>query len=203
MIKVYGSPQSSAGRCFWMLEEAGLKYERQPLNMKNGEHKSPEFLKLNPNGKVPCLVDGDFVIWESMAINSYLAEKYKPELIPSSVESRARLQQWSYWSMLEMQPPLIDVLIQRVFVPEEKRNHQVIEKGLQVAPGKLEILNNHLKKSKYIVGDQFTLADINVGSVANLANAIELDLKPFGEITRWLQAMKDRPAYKIAAQLER
>ncbi len=203
MIKVYGSPHSSAGRCFWMLEEAGLKYERQPLDMKNGEHKLPEFLKLNPNGKVPCLIDGDFIIWESMAINSYLAEKYKPELIPSTAESRAHMQQWSYWAALEMQPPLIDIFIQKVFVPEDKRNHQVIEKATQVVPLKLEILNNHLKKSKYVVGDQFSLADINVGSVANLANAIEFDLKPYGEIMRWLQFLKERSAYKKATQLER
>ena len=203
MIKIYGSPISSAGRCYWMLEEAGLKYERQSLDMKNGAHKSSEYLALNPNGKVPCLVDGDFILWESMAINFYLAEKYKPELVDHSAEVRALIQQWSYWAMLELQPPLIDILIQKMFVPEDKRNHQLIEKSTAQIPGKLEILNTYLKKSKFVTGDQFTLGDINVGSAANLAGALQLDMTKFPEITRWLKVLKERPAYQKAAALER
>ena len=73
MISIYGSPRSSAGRCVWAAEEAGVAYEVKAVDMRNQEHKSAEFLKLNPNGKVPAMKDGDISLFESMAINFYIA----------------------------------------------------------------------------------------------------------------------------------
>jgi glutathione S-transferase len=91
MTTIYGSPRTSAGRCIWALEEAGIKYNNQPVDMKNKEHKSPEYLKLNPNGKVPVFVDNDVTLFESMAINSYIAESYKKELLGKTASERGLL----------------------------------------------------------------------------------------------------------------
>src|SRR3989344_9118391 len=124
MIKIYGAPRSSAGRCFWLLEELALPYQAMPVDMRNKEHKSEAFLKLNPNGKVPALVDGDVVLWESIAINHYLADKYRPELLGKTPVERGLEQQWSTWSMVDLQPPLVDLIIQMVLTTEEKRNVQ-------------------------------------------------------------------------------
>src|SRR5687767_5881522 len=112
MIKIYGSPHSSGGRCYWTLEELGLSYERVKIDMRSKEHKSPSYLNLNPNGKVPVMVDDDFVLWESAAINSYLAEKHRPELLGRTLQERALVQQWTLWAMVDLQPPHVDLLIQ-------------------------------------------------------------------------------------------
>ena len=80
MVEIYGSPRSSASRCFIVLEELGIPYKAMPIDMSNREHRSDAYLLLNPNGKIPCVNDDGFVIWESLAINHYLVEKYKPAL---------------------------------------------------------------------------------------------------------------------------
>lgn len=197
MIKIYGSPRSSAGRCYVMLEEAGLAYEGVSLDLsERREHKSPEYMKLNPNGKVPCLVDGDFVLWESAAIVQYLAEKYKPEMMGSSPEDRALVQQWAFWTMTEAQPPLVDLLIQKLFVPEEKRNLDLIARREKQVPGLLSVLDNALANKKYLVKDHYSVADLMAASAVNIAAGLQLDLSPFPHIRTWFHEIKARPAWK-------
>src|SRR6266704_3003775 len=97
MIKLYGIPRSRAMRPLWMLEELGLPYEQVKVSFVNDTRK-PEFLRLNPNGHIPVLQDGDLVLWESLAINLYLARKYDKGLWPKRVEDEGRAFQWSLWS---------------------------------------------------------------------------------------------------------
>lgn len=202
MIKIYGSPKSSAGRVFWMLEELGIKYERMPVDMRAKEHKSEKFTKLNPNGKIPVLDDNGFVIWESMAINTYLAEKYQSPLAGKTPEARGHIQQWSYWSIIELQRHLIDVFIQKVFVPEERRDQSVIEKGLSASLPLFAILDKHLADKQFLVGDSFTLADLNVSSVAGIASAIQMDIGSFKNVQRWLGRCHDRPGFQKYSSIE-
>lgn len=196
MINIYGSPRSSSGRCFWCLEEIGKTYNSKPLNFKEKEHKSPAYLKINPNGKVPTLTDGDFVIWESIAINFYLAETYKPELLGLDNKQHGLVQQWSLWSIAELQPPIIDAFIQLTFVPEERRDNKSIEKAMAKIPGLLKVLNDALKDQQYLVGDDFTLADLNVASIVFLCSEIKFDLTAYKNIHAWLTQISERSAYK-------
>lgn len=196
MIKIYGSPRTSAGRCFSMLEEIGVPYDVGSVDMAKREHKSPEFLKLNPNGKVPCLVDGDFVIWESIAINSYLAEKYKPELLGAGVEEKSLVNQWSIWGMTELQPPLVDLLIQTVFMPEGKRDLALIEKRRAQLPARMEVLDQALQGKEYLLGGHYTLADLNLVSVVRMAAMTQVDLTPFKNIMTWLERINARPSFQ-------
>lgn len=196
MIKIYGSPRSSAGRCYLMLEECGLKYEHVKLDMGKKEHKSADFLKINPNGKVPALMDGDFQIWESIAINNYLAEKYKPELLGHGAEAKGLVYQWSVWAMTEMQSPFVDILIQLHFVPEEKRNHEKIEKAKMHIPELLNILDKALANKKYLVNDTYSLADLNIASVLNIGNSIGVHFDQFQSITNWFAQIKNRSAWQ-------
>lgn len=197
MIKIYGSPRSSASRCYFLMEEIGLPYENVPLDMMNlREHKAAEYLRLNPNGKVPCLVDGDFVIWESLAINFYLAEKYKPELLGSDPQEKGLIHQWSLWGLTELQPPLIDMFIQLMFTPEDKRDPNVMKKAQDKLPIVFAILDRALTGKRHIVGDRFTLADLNLASVVNIASAVQVSLEPYPAIVAWNARIWERPAFQ-------
>lgn len=196
MINLYGSPRSSAGRCYWTLEEVGVPYDRKEVDMKNKEHKSPDFLKINPMGKVPAMIDGDTTLFESMAINYYLADTYKKELLGNTPGERGLVQQWSFWSIVELQGPIIEIFIQKVFMPEDKRDQKIIDHALSKLPNLLGVLNNSLSGKKYLIGNQFTLADINTASVASICPLIGVDLSAYPNITSWLGAISDRPAYQ-------
>ena len=201
MIKLYGNPRTSAGRCYLMLEECELKYEVVDLDIKSKQHKSQEYLKLNPNGKVPTLIDGDFVIWESLAINRYLAEKYKPELLGKSIESKSLIEQWSVWALAEFQPPLIDIIIQTMFVPAPQKDEKIIERAKAKLPEKFGVLNKSLENKEYMVDDKYSLADINLASVANIGLGLGMSYKEYPHISTWLEKIKSRPAYKKVATL--
>lgn len=201
MIKVYGSPRSSAGRVYWTLEELSLGYEHVKINMSEKEHKAENFLKLNPNGKIPHLTDGTFNIWESVAIVNYLADKYRPELLGATAEIRGTAQQWSIWAILELQKPLIDILIQKVFVPEDKRNHALIEKSERDSQPLLIILDKALENRKFIAGDTFTVADINLASVIGITWAIPMDISAFKNVKAYMQHMMDRPGFQKYSKL--
>lgn len=196
MITLYGSPRSSAGRCLWTLEEAGVAYTLKDVDMRNKEHKSPEFLKINPNGKVPALTDGDYTLYESMAINFYVAESYKKELLGHNAKDNGLVHQWSFWAISELQGPIIEIFIQKVFVPEDRRDHNVIENNMKKLPELFHVLNSSLEGKKYLVGNEFTLADLNTASVASIALAIGLDMAPYANITSWMGALSERPAFQ-------
>jgi glutathione S-transferase len=196
MITLYGSARSSAGRCIWALEEVGAAYTLKEVDMRNKEHKSAEFLKINPNGKIPALVDGDITLFESMAINFYLADAYKKELLGTTTKERALVQQWSFWASSELQGPIIEVFIQKLFMPDDKRDQNVIDENMKVIPVLLSVLNDSLAGKKYLAGNTFTLADLNTFSVVNICMPLGIDLKPYTNIMAWAGAMNDRPAFQ-------
>lgn len=201
MISIYGSPRSSSGRCFWCLEEVGISYEAKSVSFKERENKSEAYLELNPNGKVPVLVDGDFKIWESMAINFYLADKYKPELLGRDPMDRGLVQQWTIWSIAELQAPIIDIFIQLVFVPEERRNLEFIKKAQEKLPKLLDVLEKKLSAKQYLVSESFTLADLNTASVVNICRDIKFDISNYENIKSWLGRVGERAAFKKYQEL--
>lgn len=196
MRKIYGHPATSANRCFWLLEELELDYEAVPVDMRNRQHKSQEYLALNPNGKVPTYQDDHVTLFESMAINTYLAEKHQPTLLGTTLEDRALVHQWSFWSIAEFQKPMIDLLIQLVFVPEAQRDQSLMDKSREKIGPMNKILDEHLRTRTYMVGPQFSLADLHVASVARISNHVGIDLTPFSHLGRWLKTVTARPAYQ-------
>jgi glutathione S-transferase len=196
MVKIYGSPRTSASRCYLLLEELDIPYQVMPVDLAKGEQKAPEYMQLNPNAKVPALVDGDKVLWESCAINYYLAEKYKPELLGKDSFVKAKSLQWSFWMMLELQTPLVEVLIQKMFVPEEKRDLKVIEKNSEKIPNLLKILDTGLEKNKFIAGDEITVADFNITTAINMAVTLGFDLSKYPQISKWFGFMKETKGFQ-------
>ena len=188
MIKLYGSKMTSAFRCHILLEEMGIEFEEVPVDFSKAEHKSADFLKLNPNGKVPCLIDGKLVLWESMAINRYLAGKYKPELLGNTLEQSAKIDQWSYWVILYVQNHLFTLLM--------NKDEDVIRQAKEALIPYHQILDDHLARNDYMIGLDFTLADINMGSVILINLLVKNNLSPFPNIGNWLKKMVARPAFQ-------
>jgi glutathione S-transferase len=191
MVKLYGSSMSRAGRSLWALEEAGVKFEQVTV----GETRKPEFLRINPNGHVPTLDDNGTIIWESMAINLYVAEKYgKAPLWPSTIEGHGACYQWSLWSMTEVETPMIDIFQHRIMLPADQRDEKVALAGIEKLKAPLKVLDDHLQKSEYLLGKEFTIADLNVASVLSIAQFIQLDLSQAATAQKWLQKCLERPA---------
>jgi len=198
MITLYGVPRSRAMRSLWMLEELGVPYEHVKTNF-TGDNKAPEFLKLNPNGHIPVLKDGDTVLWESLAINLYLARKYDKGLWPKSVDDEGRTYQWTLWAMTELEEPLLTALLHgRLFPPDQRdpRKREDAEKRFQKPLG---VLDGALYDRPYLLGDAFTVADLNVASVLAWAPLANLDLAHAPSAQAWLGRCTARPAFARVA----
>jgi len=192
MLKLYGSSKSRAARSLWALEEVGAKYEHIPI--APNEAKSPDNLKRNPNGHVPVLEDDGHLIWESMAINLYLAEKYGTgSLWPKDVGARADAYKWSIWGMTEVEPHLISILRNRVLLPADQKDEKAATQAVEALKGPLKVLDGSLKDG-HLLGGAFTIADLNVASVLSWAMMLRLDLSATPTAQAWLQKSVGREA---------
>ena len=195
MIHFYGSPMSSAGRTHVMLEECGVAYEYHQVEMRDPAARAA-YVKVNPGGKVPFLIDGALRIPESIAINFYLAEKYAPQLWSAELSERARIYAWSLWGITTLQGEALRVLHHVLIAPEDKRSSYEIEHGKQQVQRHIDHLESEV--DGFLVGGRFTVADINVASVVNLC--VALDAAKLGPRTAaWLEMNKARPAWQRAA----
>ena len=134
MTKLHGTSRSRSARSLWALEELGVSYEHLPIG--TADTKLAGHLKLNPNARIPVLEDDGLVLWESMAINLYLAEKYgKNSLWPSDAAGRALAYQWSFWAMTEVEPHLLNILRHRALLPAEQRDEKVAQAAIEASEG--------------------------------------------------------------------
>ncbi len=195
MIQLYGIRQSRALRCLWALEELGVPYENVPTNFAT-DAKKPEFKALNPNGRIPTLVDGDVVLFESMAINLYLAKRYDTKgLYPKELADEARAIQWSFWGMTETESSLLQVLMNRVFLPGPQRDEALARAAEENLAQPLAVLDSELAKRRHLLGEDFTIADLNVASVMSWALFGKVDLTRTPNAERWLKGCCGRPAF--------
>jgi len=197
MLHFYGSPMSSAGRTHLMLEECGVPYEYHRVNLRDAAQKA-EYLKINPGGKIPFIVDGDVRMPESVAINFYLAEKYAPQLWAQSLEERAQLYAWSLWSISTLQHEVMRVMHHTLIIPAEHRSSYEVETGKKNVQRYLDHLETELPASGFLVGGRFTIADLHVASLTNLASAMGAG-KLGPKVGPWLDGIKARPAWKKVA----
>ena len=196
MITIYGIASSQASRCLWMLEELGLPYQRVPIDHRQDEHLREEYSRINPNQHVPTLVDGELVLWESMAINLYLAQRYDGGLKPRSDEALGLAMQWSFWAVTEALQPLQTALRHRHMFPPAQRNAAVAEAAEAAAQKPLRVLEGALAGRTYLLEERFTVADLNLASVLNWTAGGQVDLGPFPRIGQWLDRCRDRPAWR-------
>jgi glutathione S-transferase len=122
-LRIYGIARTRAFRALWIAEEVGLDYEHLPIEIGDAGARAPEFLRLNPNGRLPFIDDNGFVLFESLAITFYLAKKHSDrKLYPGTLESEARAWQWSFWGMTEVERPVLTAMFHRALLPEDKRD---------------------------------------------------------------------------------
>jgi glutathione S-transferase len=200
MIKLYGVPRSRTMRPLWMLEELGVPYENVKVSFI-GDSRKPEFLRLNPNGHIPVLQDGDLVLWESMAINLYLARKYDKGLWPKTPEDEGRAFQWSLWSMTELEAPVLTALMHRMILPESQRDPKKAAEAAESFKQPLGVLDGALAGRQYLAGNAFTVADLNVASLMSWASLAGLGLGDTRNVEGWLGRCTSRPAFARVMQL--
>jgi glutathione S-transferase len=196
MLHFYGSPMSSAGRTHVMLEEVGVPYEYHRVNLRDPAQKA-EYTQINPGGKIPFLVDGELRMAESIAINFYLAERYAPHLWAARLDERAQIYAWSLWAISTLSHEVLRVMHHTMIIAAEHRHPYEVETGKKNVQRYVDHLEHELPSSGFLVGDRYTVADLNVASVVNLCTA--LGAGRLGErATAWLAQIKARPAWQHA-----
>ena len=203
-LKIYGVPRSRAFRTLWMAKELGLDYENVPVDMGKGETRTPDYQRINPNGHIPAIDDDGFILWESMAINLYLAKKYSPaSLYPALPEDEARAWQWSFWGMTEVERPVLTAMFNRALLPEDKRDAAAADEAERQLQQPLKVLDGAVSKTPYLVGDIFSVADLNVASILSWARPARIDLAGVPKMADWFKRCADRPAARAARELQR
>jgi len=203
VLKIYGAANSRAFRVIWFANEINLSYEHIPVTFSGSDPqcKEPWFLALNPNGRVPVIDDDGFVMWESAAINLYLAEKYKSSLYPSSPQERGRMLQWVFFVSNHVEPPLITLFGNRVFYPPEQRNAALADTAEQELRASLLILEHQLTCNSFLAGHQWGMADFMAACVLYTLTRLNFDFTPYPKLDPWLLASINRPAAQTARKL--
>lgn len=193
-MKLYHTPGTSAFRCRWMLEELGAPYELIPMDLGKGDHKQPEYLKIHPLGSVPALVDGDHNFIESAAIVMHLADKDPEQRFapPVGTSARGHYYQWILFAMTNLYQAVHAPYV-RYFFHHETATHAERDALARHLAATDDILRSH----PYLLGDQFTGADVIFGGVLVWAEACGLLLgrEPH---TDYLARLKARPAFQRA-----
>ncbi|HEY0465747.1 MAG TPA: glutathione S-transferase family protein [Polyangiaceae bacterium] len=190
-MKLYYNPLSpNVRRVRLTAAVLGIELEEKLLDFSKGEHKSPEYLALNPNGAVPTLVDGDFVLTESRSIMQYLASK-KPEsgLLPRDEAARADVTRWQFWDASHFLPQLGTLAFERMIKgmvglgdPDSAKINDALGNFRRFAA----VLNQRLSGKQYVVGNSLTLADLTLASSLMYAKQVEVPVAEFPNIEGWL-----------------
>src|SRR3984957_2711136 len=158
-LRIYGIARTRAFRALWMAQELGLSYPHLPIEIGDAGARAPEFAALNPNGRLPFIVDGDFVLFESMAITLYLAKKHSVgKLYPGSLEGEALAWQWSFWAISEVDRGVNIWSLHAVRLPPDEGNAALREEALKVIASPFRVLDAVLAQQPYLLGDTFTVA---------------------------------------------
>jgi glutathione S-transferase len=192
-MKLYEFPPTRSIRPRWMLQELEVPFESVWVNLPKGEHRSPEFLKLNPAGKVPVLVDGDLVLNESVAIVLYLAEKYPEKgFLPSDAKARAEVDRWLLFTVTELEQPLWRIAKHTSLLPEARRIPADVALAGDDFKDMVPVLEEHLEGHEFVAGDRVTAADFVVAYTLDWANEAKL-LSDSPASIAYLERMYARP----------
>ncbi len=199
MLRIYGSAKSRAVRVIWMAGELGLDYEHRDWLPRAPETATAAFRALNPNGRVPTIEDDGFVLYESMAINLYLAKKHRSPLYPADAQGEALALQWSLWETDRLDRQIVIHARHSGGLPEAERRPELAEAAWKEITAAFDVLETVLAKSKHLLGAGFSVADLNVA--AALFRALSLDTRRWPHFHAWLHACWARPAAQAARAL--
>src|SRR5437868_1380878 len=163
-LRVYGIARTRAFRVLWIAKELDLDYEHIPLEIGAAGAGKPDYLAINPNGRLPAIDDGGFILWESLAITLYLAKR-SGRLYPATLEGEARAWQWSLWSVQEVDRGVNIWSLHAIRLPAGERNPQRRAEALKVLDAPFRVLDSALADRPYLLGPEFSVADLNVAAV--------------------------------------
>jgi glutathione S-transferase len=200
-LRIYGIARTRAFRALWVANELGLDYEHIPVEIGDAGARTPEFLKINPNGRLPAIEDGDFVLFESLAITLYLAKKHSNgRLYPGTLEGEAKAWQWSLWAVTEVDRGVNIWSLHAVRLPADERDAGKRAEALKVLEAPFRVLDAAVSKQPYLIGGDFTVADLNVAAV--ISRAVDMDLGANPNLKAWLSRCLERPAARTALALK-
>lgn len=192
-MKLYEFGPSRAIRVRWTLQELGVEFEPVEINLRTGEHRRPAFLKINPAGKLPVLVDGDTVLTESVAIVLYLGEKYPDKkLIPSDPVERAQMYRWCLFAATELEQPLWRMVRHSMLYPEDRRLPDEIPLAREDFAAVSRVVEHHMRGRQFVVGDTATVADFVLAYTLDWAKLARC-LNDFPVLDAYLEKMYARP----------
>jgi glutathione S-transferase len=199
-LRIYGIARTRAFRAIWIAKELGLPFEHVPIEIGAAGARTPDYLAINPNGRLPAIDDGGFILWESLAITLYLARKHSTgRLYPATIEGEAKAWQWSLWSVQEVDRGVNIWSLHALRLPPAERDRERLAQALKVLEAPFNVLDGALADCGYLLGDEFTVADLNVAAV--ISRAIEMDLAATPKLRAWLARCLERPAAREALAL--
>lgn len=208
MLTIYGVYRSRASRNIWLAEELGLPFKHVPVIQHYRlpdpgapgaplHTRSPDFLKVNPNGHVPTVDDDGLVLHESLAINLYLARKHGGPLAPASLAEDGEMTMWALWAATELESQALTILYHRVGgAPGGVKDPKIADAAVTALRTPFAVLDAALAKTGFLVGGRFTVADINMAEVARYALAAPELFDAAPNVKKWLAACQARPAFK-------
>ena len=195
MLKIWGRLSSvNVQKVVWCCDELGIAYERIDAGGAFGRNDTPEYLAMNPNGLVPVIDEGGFILYESNAIVRYLAAKYATgTLWPAELRARADVDRWMEWQSTGYTPAMVQAFWQLVRTPAEKRDAAAIEASRVKSEKHSAVLDRHLRGREFVAGKAFTTADIVIGCAAHRWLNLPLAREPRPDLERWYAMLKARP----------
>jgi glutathione S-transferase len=198
-LRIWGRANSvNVQKVLWCLHELDIAYERIDAGMQYGRNTEPDYLAMNPNGRVPTLVDGDYVLWESNSIMRYLALAYARDspIYPQAPKARAGVDRWLDWTLSTLQPVDRPVFWAMVRTPPEKRDMVAIQKDADAEAVVWRIADRQLATRRFIEGDDFTIGDIAIGAYARRWFGVDGVTKPkLPNLERWFAQIAGRPGF--------
>ena len=197
-MKVYFAPRSRAVRTVWLLEEIGKPYELERFTLGQKEMRGPDYTKINPNGRVPTLVDGDTTITESTAIAQYLGAKYAPKLTPGPDSPNfATYLQWLNYAEGMIMPPINNYVVETVLLPPERRNEEIAARSLKLLNRTLGAAEAHMEGREFIAGE-FTVADTITGHAIIMSRRLGADFGQCPNLSAYADRLESRTAFQTA-----
>lgn len=203
MIKIWGRTDSSnVQKVLWCCSELGIEFERLDWGGKFGGNKDKDYLALNPNGLVPTMKDGDFVLWESNSIMRYLNAQYgNGRLLPSSPQGMANANRWMDWQLSTLNPAIVPLFWNLIRTPADKRDPKTIQNALEKTTAAWQMVENQLLQGPFVAGDQLSLGDIPVGVWAYRWFNLPIERPKLPNLENWYERLKQREPYQVHIML--
>jgi len=201
-MKLYFAPNTRAVRIAWLLEELGLDYELESYTLGDRKMREPEFLAINPNGRVPALRDGEVLIHESGAIVEYVIARHgKGRMVPPIDSPEfANYLQWLHYAEGMVMPQINVIMVETVFLPPERRNEVNVKRATKLLNQMLAAVDAHMAGRDYLAGE-FSGADIMLGHAVSVSERLGADFSDKPSLPPYVARLKARPAFQKAQTL--